>query len=213
MGELGVRFALPLLRLEELAGRSSESAAKHRSERLALKGKEQPMQGLASSTTALMADPMEEEEGEVESTAFLGRIYRISSPSFDKVYVGSTRKALSVRLNAHKRDMRKWERGKHHYTTSYELVGLADVTIDLIEEDEYQDMQQMRDRERYWIERLLTVNQCMPGRSHAEAKRICNARRIPCPVCGNSVLRHAIKKHQRTRFCQAALARAQLTGL
>jgi hypothetical protein len=74
-------------------------------------------------------------EDEASSEAFLGRIYRISAPGCDHVYVGSTRKTLSARLNAHQRNLRTWERGITRYVTSYALVGRPDVTIDLIEEE------------------------------------------------------------------------------
>ncbi len=137
--------------------------------------------------------------------AFLGRIYRISAPSFgERVYVGSTRRTLSARLGAHKRDMRQWQRGMFCYLTSFELVGRADVIIDVMEEEEYQDLQHMRDRERYWIGRLPSVNQRMPGRSDAESHRISQAVRVPCGTCGKIVRRSEHCKHQRSRACMLA---------
>ena len=72
-------------------------------------------------------------EDVASSEAFIGPIYRISAPGIDQVYVGSTRKTISARLNAHQRSMRKWERGMYHYVTSFALVGLPGATIDLIE--------------------------------------------------------------------------------
>ena len=133
--------------------------------------------------------------------AFIGRIYRVSAPGCDQVYVGSTRKTISARLNAHQRSMRKWERGTYHYVTSFALVGLPGASIDLIEEDEYQDMQHMRDREAYWISRLPTVNKHTPGRSHAESTRISGKAHVPCGTCGKLVRRDNTRKHQRTRAC------------
>jgi hypothetical protein len=142
------------------------------------------------------------EEDVASSEAFLGRIYRISAPSFgDRVYVGSTRKTLSARLGQHKRDMRQWQRGNLHYKTSFVLVGHPDVTIDLIEEDEYADLQHMRDREAYWIARLPSVNRHTPGRSSAESHRISGAARVPCGICGKLVRRSEHTKHHRTRAC------------
>ena len=148
--------------------------------------------------------PMEDVEDveDVESTAFLGRIYRVSAPSFgSQIYVGSTRNTLSFRLMSHKCQLRKWERGKGRYVTSFALVGLADCTIDLIEEAEYQDLQHLRDREAYWIERLPCVNRNVPGRSPAESTRISHATRVPCKVCGKVVRRDAIKEHRFSRSC------------
>jgi hypothetical protein len=140
-------------------------------------------------------------EDEASSEAFTGRIYRISAPGFDQVYVGSTRKALSTRMAQHQSDMRKWQRGAYHYVTSFALLGQPDVSIDLIEEDEYQDMQHMREREAYWITRLPSVNRCMPGRSRNESNRISHAARVPCSTCGKLVRRDSHKKHQQSRAC------------
>ena len=124
-----------------------------------------------ASTDVLAAESVADSavmEDVASSEAFIGRIYRISAPGSDQVYVGSTRKTISARLNAHQRSMRKWERGMYHYVTSFALVGMPGVGIDLIEEEEFQDMQHMRDREAYWIARLPTVNKYTPGRSRAE---------------------------------------------
>ncbi len=152
-----------------------------------------------------VADPDSAMEEDVPSSeAFTGRIYRISAPGCDRVYVGSTRKTLSARLGAHQRNMRAWERGTVSYVTSFELVGRPGVTIDLIEEEEYQDLQHMRDREAYWIARLPTVNRRTPGRSRVESQRISNAARVPCGTCGKIVRRSEHWKHQRTRACMLA---------
>jgi hypothetical protein len=144
------------------------------------------------------------DEDVASSEAFIGRIYRISAPGCDRVYVGSTCKTLSARLGKHKRNMRGWERGTVSYVTSFELVGRPGVTIDLIEEEEYQDLQHMRDREAYWIARLPSVNRHTPGRSRAETRRISNAVRVPCGTCGKIVQRSHQLKHQQTRACMLA---------
>jgi hypothetical protein len=136
--------------------------------------------------------------------SFIGRIYRVSAPGCDQVYVGSTRKTLSARLNAHQRNLRKWERGMYHYVTSFVLVGLPGASVDLIEEEEFQDVQHMRDREAYWIARLPSVNKCTPGRSHAESRRISSNVQVPCSTCGKLVRRNNTRKHQRTRACMVA---------
>ena len=138
------------------------------------------------------------------SDAFIGRIYRISAPGCDQVYVGSTRQTLSTRMGKHKYHMRRWQRGAFNYMTSFALVGLVGAQIDLIEEDEYQDIQHMRDREAYWIARLPSVNRHTPGRSDAESRRISNAVRAPCGICGKLVRRSNQTNHRRTRACMLA---------
>ena len=97
-----------------------------------------------------------------------------------------------------------WERGWGRYVTSFALVGRPGVSIDPFEEDEFQDLQHMRDREAYWIARLPSVNKCVPGRSRAESRRISNAARVPCGTCGKIVRRSEHCKHQRSRACMLA---------
>ena len=92
----------------------------------------------------------------------------------------------------------------YHYVSSFGLVGGPDVEIDLIEEDEYQDLQRMRDKEAYWIGRLPSVNQRMPGRSDAESHRISDEVRVPCGTCGKIVRRSDHWNHQRSRACMLA---------
>jgi len=159
---------------------------------------------MAATASTDLAEPVAVMEDVVSSEAFIGRIYRVSAPGCDQVYVGSTRKTISARLNAHQRSMRKWERGMYHYVTSFALVGMPGVGIDLIEEEEFQDMQHMRDREAYWIARLPTVNKYTPGRSRAESTRISGTAHVPCGTCGKVVRRDNTRKHQRTRACMLA---------
>jgi hypothetical protein len=143
-------------------------------------------------------------EDVASSEAFIGRIYRISAPGCDQVYIGSTRQTLSTRLTKHRDAMRRWQRGAYRYVTSFALVGHPDVSIDIVEEEEFQDIQHMRDREAYWIARLPTVNKHTPGRSQAESHRISHAAHVPCGTCGKLVRRNAHTKHQRTRACMLA---------
>jgi hypothetical protein len=144
------------------------------------------------------------EEDVPSSEAFIGRIYRISAPGCDRVYVGSTRQTLSTRMSKHQYAMRRWQRGTFNYMTSFALLSQPGVSIDTVEEEEYQDLQHMRDREAYWIARLPTVNQRTPGRSQAESQRISNAARVPCGICGKIVRRSDHCKHRRTRACMLA---------
>ncbi len=84
--------------------------------------------------------------------AFIGRIYKISAPGLDKVYLGSTKRELSVRMSGHRGEKLTYEKGKAHYTSSFEVLAHPGATIDLIEEDAYLDRQHMRDREAFWID-------------------------------------------------------------
>ena len=71
----------------------------------------------------------------------LGLIYKIVSPSIDKIYVGSTVKTLEMRLDEHEKDYGCWlYRGcRSGYLTSFEILKYGDYKIELIEEDYDED--------------------------------------------------------------------------
>ncbi len=148
---------------------------------------------------ATPADPDPDDAATLET--FLGRIYRISAPTCDRVYVGSTRTTLAARLGRHRRDLRGYKRGTYHYISSFEVL---DVTIDLLEEAEYHDMQQFREREAYWIQRLPSCNRTMPGRSPQTSSKISKSITVYCSTCGRFVRRGVLSDHRLTRACMMA---------
>jgi hypothetical protein len=154
-----------------------------------------------------MASQTPDVEDVATSETFLGRIYRISAPTFDKVYVGSTRTTLAARLGRHRSDYRCYQRGKYHYVSSFAVLDHPDATIDLLEEAEYHDIQQFREREAYWIDRLPSCNRSTPGRSTSASNKISKAVFITCGTCGRFVRRGVIGDHRRTRACMLAAFR------
>jgi hypothetical protein len=62
------------------------------------------------------------------------KIYAIKSPSFDKVYIGSTTQPLSIRFSEHKSHYKRYLAGKRNYTSSYALIKLDDAYIELLQE-------------------------------------------------------------------------------
>ena len=62
------------------------------------------------------------------------KIYVIKSPSFDKVYIGSTTQPLSIRFSEHKSHYKRYLAGKRNYTSSYALIKLDDAYIELLQE-------------------------------------------------------------------------------
>jgi hypothetical protein len=146
-------------------------------------------------------------EDAATSETFLGRIYRISAPTFEQVYVGSTRTTLAARLGRHRRDHRGYQRGTYHYISSFAVLDHPDAAIDLLEEAEYHDIQQFREREAYWIQRLPSCNRSTPGRSASASTKISKAVFIPCTTCGRFVRRGLIGDHRRTRACMMAAFR------
>jgi hypothetical protein len=95
--------------------------------------------------------------------AFICRIYNTPAPGFDKVYVGSTKRELNIRMSDQKGAKREYDKGKGStYCTSYDVLSYEGAKVELLEEDAYLDMQHMRDREAFWIQRLGCVNKTTP---------------------------------------------------
>jgi hypothetical protein len=141
---------------------------------------------------------------EATSESFLGRIYRISAPTCDKVYVGSTKTTLAARLGRHRRQMRGYKRGTYHYVSSFDVLEHPNAAIDLLEEAEYQDMQQFREREAHWITRHASCNRVMPGRDRQTSNKISKATEISCGTCDAKVRRGMLCDHRLTRACMTA---------
>jgi hypothetical protein len=134
---------------------------------------------------------------------FVGRIYRIWAPGVERCYVGSTRRRLCNRLASHKFKMRVWQSGnpQAQWCSSYQILEHEGAQIDLIEEEEFGDEMELLEREKYWMERLPTVNHKRPVQTRtervqqkAESNHRRNQVREPCPLCGRVGLK---KHHQR----------------
>jgi hypothetical protein len=164
-------------------------------------------------SVSLAMAAMDLDQDPATSETFLGRLYRISAPGCELVYVGSTKTTLAARLCYHRRDYRGFLRGKYPYVSSFHVLEHPGATIDLLEESEFHDMQQFREREAYWIQRLPSCNRNTPGRSASASQKISNAVIVPCRTCGRFVRRGAIGPHRQTRLCMmAAFKQSQLSS-
>ena len=99
------------------------------------------------------------------------KIYKISSNLTDKIYVGSTTQTLAQRLSKHTSDYRQYVRTNNVYVSSFEIIKLGDSYITLIEENNFNNRQQLFRREGE-IMKLNTnvVNNNISGRTQAEYK-------------------------------------------
>lgn len=95
------------------------------------------------------------------------RIYKLVGGG--KTYYGSTCETLSRRLSGHKADYKRFLNGKRHYNlTAFELLEEPDLDIVLVEEYPCENKDQLRARERYWIENNECVNKFIPTRTMKE---------------------------------------------
>jgi len=92
-----------------------------------------------------------------------GFIYKITSPSTDKIYIGSTTKTLKRRFGAHLLRTDCYSR---------EVVKHGDAVIELIEEVVFENKDELRCRERYYydLNKDLCVNRYKPITYNEECK-------------------------------------------
>ena len=95
-------------------------------------------------------------------------VYRIWAPCSPLQYIGSTTQKLSQRLGGHAKSYRSWVAGKHNYVTSFELMKLPGVRIELIETVDTKSKQVLQAKEGYYIRSLDCVNKYVAGRTDAE---------------------------------------------
>ena len=101
-----------------------------------------------------------------------GKIYKIIDNTNGNQYIGSTCcPRLSTRLAKHRCDYSYFLKQKYHYVTSFEILKNNDYDIVLLENCSSKNRDELRARERYYIETLECVNKLIPLRTHTEYMR------------------------------------------
>ena len=101
----------------------------------------------------------------------LGKIYKITAG--DLTYYGSTiQRYLSSRLSGHRQDYRKWSSDKSEdYCYSFKLFEIdINPTITLVEDCPCERKEQLKARERHYIENNTCVNRYVPNRTDEETR-------------------------------------------
>lgn len=84
-----------------------------------------------------------------------GRIYKLTSPNTDMVYIGSTTETLNRRLNQHIYD---WEKKRKDNSSIY-ILEKGDYKIELIEEVQVDSIRDLRKLEQEYIDKIPnTIN-------------------------------------------------------
>jgi len=98
-----------------------------------------------------------------------GKIYKIVCNVTGKIYIGSTTKEyLSQRSTKHKEDYQRFLNGTYSYVTSFEILKNANYDIILSESVNCNSKDELRSRERYYIETLECVNKNIPTQTLKE---------------------------------------------
>lgn len=83
---------------------------------------------------------------------FKGKIYRIYDKSNRDEYIGSTSsKYLCQRKAEHIYDMKRYDAGISRYISSFKVLRNNNYNMEVIEEGEFRDKKQFRDKEKYYI--------------------------------------------------------------
>jgi hypothetical protein len=99
------------------------------------------------------------------------KIYKIVGGGL--VYVGSTTQRLCQRMNEHKQDKKGYEKGhKDRSVSSRFVLEYPDATILLIEKYPCEDKEQLKARERHWVDSMECVNKNRPIRKEGEQTEI-----------------------------------------
>ena len=99
------------------------------------------------------------------NTYDLGKIYKIISPSTDKVYIGSTTLTLRLRLQMHEGSYRRYLKGHGGKNEAYDIIKLNDYRIEPIEYYPCRNRTELEAREGYWIKELNCINKNIAGRT------------------------------------------------
>jgi group I intron endonuclease len=137
-----------------------------------------------------------------------GKIYRLVNDIDDDFYVGSTCESLSKRKAKHKGDAKRRVDSKMYKYLNQ--VGWGNVHIVLIEQHPCNNVEELRARERYWIDELKpSLNKAIPLRTieeHKQQKKEYGSQRVKCE-CGGEVRRDGMSNHKKTQMHQEWLQR------
>jgi hypothetical protein len=99
-----------------------------------------------------------------------GKIYRIVCNITGLCYIGSTTYlTLAQRLASHKTDYKRWcKDNNRHKCSSVKVLENNDFQIILIENYSCKSRDELRKRERYWIENMECVNLVIPTHTRQE---------------------------------------------
>lgn len=98
-----------------------------------------------------------------------GKIYKIVDNTNGNIYIGSTCKTLSQRLEKHRINYKQYLDGKYGYTTSFEILKNSNCDIYLLEKCEnIASKEELRARERHYIGKIECVNKRVEGRTQKE---------------------------------------------
>ena len=141
----------------------------------------------------------------------LGRIYKLTSPLTDKIYIGSTESKLNRRLSEHKAQYKLYLKGEGSNLTSFQIIKFAQYRIELIEDFTFKNKIELLRREKFHIRNNKnTVNKNIPSRTvkeyHQENQyKIKEYQKsyyefpIKCNSCNCSFTKYNLSRHKKSQ--------------
>jgi hypothetical protein len=133
------------------------------------------------------------------------KIYKIICRKTGLIYIGSTRGEIELRLKTHIHNYNRWKNGKNGYVSVNKVLEHNDFTIELIEALSCQNSLELRQRERYWQDRIQCVNKNRAYATEEETKQQVRERNeanmkryVVCEYCQVSVKYGSFSMHQRS---------------
>ena len=111
-----------------------------------------PVESIKSTEPTEQTEPTKPTEPILLNKYENGKIYKLTSDKIDTIYIGSTYNTLEKRLKHHYDCYCGYLKGDFGCVTSYELLKIDDVKIVLIEHYPCNTEEELRYRERYWLE-------------------------------------------------------------
>lgn len=122
----------------------------------------------------------------------IGFVYKITSDNIDSVYIGSTTKPLNFRFNQHNSTLKHYLNKQKKYVSSIEVLIFGGCSIHLLEEYKYNNIIDLRKRERHYIE---TIPNCINKQIPTLATKTKNYQRVKemhirpykCDICNTTI--------------------------
>lgn len=92
------------------------------------------------------------------------KIYKIYSPSIDKIYIGSTTQSIYKRFASHRYHYILYKKGNYPYQSSFDIVKFDNCEIKLLEEFKCENRQELFKKEGEWMKKNKNlVNRVLAG--------------------------------------------------
>mgnify|MGYP000504092876 CR=1 FL=1 len=101
-------------------------------------------------------------------TGYIYKIWSVSNP--EMVYYGSTQQQVCKRMNDHRRGYDTWKNPNKNknFTSSYLIFDMGEYEYATLESIEFEELFELRNRERFYIENNTCVNCRVPNRTKKE---------------------------------------------